>query len=143
MTLEMEIPVRRRARRPQVGIIETVIEGVVMVEDGPSLKQFLHASDKDYRERYRATLDKDQALDELARLRSISQIASEEINQRQIPDEDKCMICDKTIPRGMKVTQMVNVKDHASGTVTTKVLCSINCVREYNRNKMGLAELVK
>lgn len=143
MTLEMETR-HRRARRPQVGIVETIIEGIVIEEEStPSLKQFLNGADKDYRIRYGTTLDKDQALGELARLRAIAQIASEEINQRQIPDEDECMVCKKVIPHGMKVTQMVNVKDYATGTVNTKVLCSIGCVREYNRTRVGLAELVK
>ena len=53
------------------------------------------------------------------------------------------MICHKDLAAGQKVPQMVIVRDPATGTVQTKVLCSIGCIREHNRMKMGLAELVK
>ena len=144
--LELEIPVRRGGRRkkPENEVIAAVAVRVRPVPDAEiSLHVFLNALDKDYRDRYRNTLSKDEALIELARLRSIAQIASEEINQRQIPDEDECMICATKIAHGRKVTQMVNVRNPETGTIETKVLCSIECVRQYNRKKMGLAELVK
>jgi hypothetical protein len=112
-------------------------------QEGPMLSAFLHSTPAQVRLRYRETLTKSQALDELAKLRSVAQYAAEEINQRLVPDEEKCMICGVSIAAGVKVPQMVIVKDQATGTSQTKVLCSINCIREHNRNKMGLAELVK
>lgn len=108
-----------------------------------TLKDFLRTPIMQIRLRYRETLTKTEALEELAKIRAVSTIAAEEINQRLVPDEDECLVCKKILPLGTKVTQMVNVKDTDTGTSQTRVLCSINCVREWNRVKMGLAELVK
>lgn len=105
----------------------------------PSLSDFLATPPIKQRLRYREQLTKTQALEELAKLRAIAQLAAEEINQRLQPEEDECMQCGKIMPSGGKPIQMVIVRDAATGTAQTKVLCSIECVRQYNRGKMGLS----
>jgi hypothetical protein len=106
---------------------------------GPTLAEFLATRDAALRLRYREQLTKTQALEELAQLRHISQMASEEINQRLQPEEDKCMVCLKPMPPGGKPIQMVIERDPATGTAQTKVLCSIACVQQRNKQRMGLA----
>lgn len=111
--------------------------------NGMALSYFLHAPDTVLRDRYAHTLDKNEALKELARLRKICEIAAMEINQRLVPDESKCYICSRELPAGFKVCMMVNVRDDQTGTISTHPLCGIDCVKQWNRKKMGLAELVK
>jgi hypothetical protein len=105
---------------------------------GTTLEQFLATPTQVQRLRYREQLTLPAALEELAKLRAISQIAAEEINQRATPEEDSCMMCGKPMPIGHKPIQMVIVRDAATGTAQTKVLCSIACVRLHNRKRMGL-----
>lgn len=112
-------------------------------QEGDTLSSFLHAPESSLRERYAVTLDKNESLKELARLRRTCEIAAEEINKRIVPDEQKCLMCKKELPLGHKVAMMANLKDDATGIVTTHPICSLNCVREYNKVKMGMSELVK
>jgi CRISPR/Cas system-associated protein Cas10 (large subunit of type III CRISPR-Cas system) len=135
---ETSVSIQRKPGRPpkQAEIVEESVGGV-------TLEQFLDSPLPAIRKRYREELSKSESLEELARFRAICQAASEEINQRLIPDEDECAVCHRIIASGTKVPQMIQVKDQSTGIVQTKVLCSIGCIREYNRGKMGLAELVK
>lgn len=107
----------------------------------PPFTTFLHSPDTLVRARYSSTLDKNEALSELARLRRICEMAAEEINTRLIPDESKCMICGRELAPSQKVCMMANVKDEASGIVTTHPICSLECVRQYNKRRMGLAQV--
>ena len=142
-TPQVILPPMRRKPGPKPKMKPLEIPTPPAGDDGPSLHYFLHAPDSVLRDRYRSGLDKDEALRELARLRKISDIAGTEINQRLVPDERTCLICKTTLPEGRKVTMMINVKDDATGTISTHPLCSIECVKQWNKVKMGLAELVK
>jgi hypothetical protein len=109
-----------------------------------TLEKFLyHSTPTAIRLRYREQLNKSDALQELAKLRTICQWAAEEINQRLVPDEEECMICGTKMAPGQKPAMMTIVKDPDTGTIQSRVLCKLECIREYNRTKMGLAELIK
>lgn len=108
---------------------------------GPTIDQFMRLPDDQIRHRYATFLNKNEALFELGRLRKISEIASTALNRRLVPDEAHCMICKVPLPIGHKVAMMVNLKDDNTGLITTHPLCSLNCVREYNKFKMGMAAI--
>lgn len=107
----------------------------------PTFTSFIHSPDSAIRNRYASELDKNEALAELGRLRRICEMAAEEINSRLVPDESKCMMCGRELSPGQKITMMANVKDDASGIITTHPICSIECVRQYNKRRMGLAQI--
>lgn len=134
------------AEIPPVPEIEQRRRGRPRIEENkpePSFSSFIHLEDARIRLRYRNQLDVQEALSELARIRRISELASEEINTRLQPKEDSCMICGSVIPKGRAPIQPVVQRDPGTGTIQTFYLCSVECVRQHNKRKMGLAELIK
>lgn len=111
-------------------------------DDGPSLTTFLSSAPAVWRDRYEK-IPIDRAIDELGLLRRISEMAAEVINRRTVPVEDKCHICGEKIPFNKAPVQRIAWRDHATGLDMGASICSVNCVREFNRKKMGMAELVK
>lgn len=134
---------RRKPGRPAKEPHVSLVADFTPPEDSSevSFPVFISSADAVVRERYARTLDKNEALSELARLRRICEMAAEEINTRLVPDESKCLMCGTELRPGQKVTMMANLKDEASGIVTTHPICSIECVRQYNRKRMGLAQI--
>lgn len=128
----------RKKPGPKPKKVFTHMSEVASWPSGQLLEDFLLTPPIVQRLRYREQLTLPQALEELAKLRAISQIASEEINQRAQPIEDSCMMCGKIMPPGGKAIQMVVVRDEKTGTAQTKVLCSIECVRQHNKQRMNL-----
>jgi hypothetical protein len=129
---------RKPGRKPKVWENPHAADHYSGVDTGLLLGNFLATPTQVQRLRYREQLTLPAALEELAKLRAISQIAAEEINQRATPEEDSCMMCGKPMPIGHKPIQMVIVRDVATGTAQTKVLCSIECVRQHNKQRMNL-----
>jgi predicted nucleic acid-binding Zn ribbon protein len=126
--------------RAQHPLMEITANGVKPV--GLSLADFLALRPPEIKLRYSVELDKAHALQELSDLRRIAEQAAQEINNRLKPEEDKCVVCGKEIPPGTKFVGFVLIRDHATGTAEQKVVCSIPCQIEYNRQNRGRAALV-
>jgi hypothetical protein len=107
-----------------------------------SLAAFLEWPDPQIRARYE-TLDLHKALDEHRHIRRIHDLAGKVLQERLRPEEDKCMICSAPIPEGRHGVQIKSWRDHSTGLLHSGVICSVTCVQEYNRQKLGLAELIK
>lgn len=101
------------------------------------------ASEGEIRSRFRE-LSIPEALEELAKIRKVSEIAATEINQRMNNAGEECHICQTKFDGRTKRPMLTEpFRDPDTGVMVNRFYCSIVCVQRRNKEKLGLEAMIK
>lgn len=89
-------------------------------------------------QRYAKWLTVREGLDELKKLRTLTEIASRALNKRLENKGTECYVCRKHLPAGFKVMMQTVIADKATGLQENAFLCSVACVSAFNHYRSGV-----